>query len=186
MSSHVSSAFGSAAAAAAAAVAAEAAAAAAPPRPAAADDVVPAPRRPAAADVLALRPVAAAVGAERSDLADAVRVGRLASGMPSSGPPRRFLSSTFDCSTGERQDRQHSQALHGRLCAGSMGVPQSPLLLAVGAQLPCRCPGLTFSARGSGPPPVGGILGILLSLLVTVPSMAQQDALQSGQQGCSC
>lgn len=54
-----------------------------------------APRAPAA-EAFALLP-AVAVVAGRSCLAEAGRVGRLASGIPSKGPPRRFLSMTLDC-----------------------------------------------------------------------------------------
>lgn len=89
MSSHVSSGLGAAAAAAAAALAA----AAAPARPpAVALAALPAP--PAAADA----------AAERSARADAVRVGRFASGMPSRGAPLRFLSITLPCAHTKHTD----------------------------------------------------------------------------------
>jgi hypothetical protein len=105
MSSHVSSTLGAASGAAAAA-------AAAPPRPAA-------PARPAPADALLPR-LTGAAAAERSERADAVRVGRFASGMPSRGPPRRFPI-TFDCkqqsSSRDGYDVSCLYAAQARCCA---------------------------------------------------------------------
>jgi hypothetical protein len=102
MSSHVSSGLGAAASAAAPA-------AALPARPAAADALFPLP-----AAVLELFDLPTA-----ADRAVVGRVGRFASGMPSSAPALRFLSMTLDCAAANEatHDRANTQTMDQNVIA---------------------------------------------------------------------